>query len=640
MAASVESDQTQESGLSLEARLGMCVVVILVCAFGFLVYRKFDMRQQQLLQVTGGSSESESTEETGEMSSGTRLASFEKQEPLEPSVNLELSATTIDQNESHTHEPAIDFGEAIASLDEPDGNQVEPVPQMDQFLNDTSVEQSIGTNATDDDIDPFAAFETTTETKQDLATAEASTSDNGDPFTTLDNQSESNELQTLFGDELSEPTQISDSGINGAEQNQAEVNNFFADVEQSNQVETSTTQVERPLTNTIGNEPVVADTQQTDVVFLNTDEQTESELTEGNLLSPVENNNITSETVAAFNDSSSLTIPANDQGEDVSNPFAEIDTNGSSGTPSLELTPVSDDTETLIAMIDDSDGNSSQIVNDSESLDGDPELIFESLETEDSIDKEFDSFLSDNGGGNTASSIEQSAPVPTIDVPDVSATGENGSLNSNNQQPETNDSQFTQDYNFQTAQSPVQVQQAISSNHGAAPSGQAFDLNGFNYENNVKQVSHVDDGCKVLEVQPNDNYWKISKRAYGSARYFSALALYNQNRISDPRKMRPGMKVLIPRPEVLEERYAKLFRDLQPKKSEPAGFFVSAQGSPAYRVGNSETLSEIAERHLGRSSRWVQIYRLNQQVLKDPNKLKPGVVLQLPEDATDIHLVP
>ena len=156
----------------------------------------------------------------------------------------------------------------------------------------------------------------------------------------------------------------------------------------------------------------------------------------------------------------------------------------------------------------------------------------------------------------------------------------------------------------------------------------------------IQQVAGIDESCDICEVQINDTYWTISKRAYGTAKYFSSLAVYNQNRIPDPKKLRPGMKVLIPAPEVLETKYPEFFKDSQPKAYQPKGYFLRTDGTPAYRVGGNETLSEISQKHLGRASRWNQIYQMNRQTLKDPNKLKLGTVLVLPDDATDVHVAP
>ncbi|MFM8477167.1 MAG: LysM peptidoglycan-binding domain-containing protein [Planctomycetaceae bacterium] len=168
-----------------------------------------------------------------------------------------------------------------------------------------------------------------------------------------------------------------------------------------------------------------------------------------------------------------------------------------------------------------------------------------------------------------------------------------------------------------------------------------FSLAAFNTQN-AAVAAGVDDGekHKSVIVQNGENYSKISKRVYGTTRYFSALAVFNQHRIPNPNSMRPGMIVLTPDAKLLEERYPQLFIDRQPKVEQPAGFLLLDDGSPAYRVGARETLSEISERFLGRSTRWVEIYELNRSVLADPNTLKPGLVLALPEDATEVQLVP
>jgi nucleoid-associated protein YgaU len=175
---------------------------------------------------------------------------------------------------------------------------------------------------------------------------------------------------------------------------------------------------------------------------------------------------------------------------------------------------------------------------------------------------------------------------------------------------------------------------------GAEADGK-FSLAAFNYQNtNVEPAP--DDGSTFdsIKVQNGDNYSKISKRVYGTSRYFSALAVFNQHRIPEPRNMRPGMYVLTPSAEVLEQRYPQLFEDMKPRVPEPAEFMELEDGSPAYRVGERETLSEISQRFLGRSSRWIEIYRMNQTIVQDPNRLKPGIILALPADATEVHVSP
>ena len=62
-------------------------------------------------------------------------------------------------------------------------------------------------------------------------------------------------------------------------------------------------------------------------------------------------------------------------------------------------------------------------------------------------------------------------------------------------------------------------------------------------------------------------------------------------------------------------------------------------GNALYRVGKTDTLSDIAQKHLGRASRWIQVYRMNQDRITDPNRLKIGTTLRLPGDASNIQVV-
>jgi nucleoid-associated protein YgaU len=157
------------------------------------------------------------------------------------------------------------------------------------------------------------------------------------------------------------------------------------------------------------------------------------------------------------------------------------------------------------------------------------------------------------------------------------------------------------------------------------------------------------DRPEVYVVRPGDNYWRISKKQYGTVRYFMALARYNQPRIPDPKKMQPGMKVLTPARELLESRNPDLFpkyaantqglHNVAHQAGEKSGFFLDANGTPMYRVGPEDTLGGIALKHLGRFSRWSEIYQMNQHRLKNPNALSLGDVLELPADASRVSMV-
>jgi nucleoid-associated protein YgaU len=164
----------------------------------------------------------------------------------------------------------------------------------------------------------------------------------------------------------------------------------------------------------------------------------------------------------------------------------------------------------------------------------------------------------------------------------------------------------------------------------------------------VSPVGTTRDAGDYYVVQPQDNFWTISRKKYGTSRYFQALAELNKARIPDPARMRPGMKVSTPPAETLEERYGQFLpagtkvqvtaAEETSAKSAPIGFFISPDGTPKFRTSEHDTLSEIAAKHLGRSSRWIQIYEMNRDKLSSPNQVKVGTELALPGDASNLGL--
>lgn len=157
----------------------------------------------------------------------------------------------------------------------------------------------------------------------------------------------------------------------------------------------------------------------------------------------------------------------------------------------------------------------------------------------------------------------------------------------------------------------------------------------------------------MYTVKPHDNFWTISKQQYGTARLFMALTRYNHNRVSDPGQLRPGMQVATPPREVLEREFPDLI-DKSPREPRSpgnaeaghdghkpqAGYFVGPSGESLYRIGAADTLTGISQRHLGRSSRWTEIYDRNRDVLKRPDALQIGTVIRLPPDASRLSVVP
>ena len=59
----------------------------------------------------------------------------------------------------------------------------------------------------------------------------------------------------------------------------------------------------------------------------------------------------------------------------------------------------------------------------------------------------------------------------------------------------------------------------------------------------------------------------------------------------------------------------------------------SAGGQQTYTVKAGDTLSAIAQKYLGDANAYMEIFNANRDQLNDPDKIKPGQVLKIPEHA-------
>jgi len=139
-------------------------------------------------------------------------------------------------------------------------------------------------------------------------------------------------------------------------------------------------------------------------------------------------------------------------------------------------------------------------------------------------------------------------------------------------------------------------------------------------------------------VRPNDSYWVISERFYGTGNYFKALAEHNRNRIPLANQLAVGDVISVPDLSELEKDYPGLCPKpgrLEAMRSHTSNIHsVSTyMGGRTYVVQEGDTLADIARHELGKLSRWPEIYELNRGVLgDDPDYLSPGIELVLPDD--------
>jgi nucleoid-associated protein YgaU len=65
----------------------------------------------------------------------------------------------------------------------------------------------------------------------------------------------------------------------------------------------------------------------------------------------------------------------------------------------------------------------------------------------------------------------------------------------------------------------------------------------------------------------------------------------------------------------------------------PAPSTQSPQGSRTYTVKKGDTLSRIAKEFLGDANAYMDIFNANRDQLTDPDEIKPGQVLKIPQPA-------
>lgn len=135
---------------------------------------------------------------------------------------------------------------------------------------------------------------------------------------------------------------------------------------------------------------------------------------------------------------------------------------------------------------------------------------------------------------------------------------------------------------------------------------------------------------------PNDSFYTISRKVYGSGAYFRALAQHNRQEVPEADSIRIGQVVAVPPVEQLEARYPSLcpkpdHRDAAKSRS------LAAAAQPlrgrVYVVQEGDTLFDIARHELGSRARVAELIELNREVLgRQINYLTPGMRLLLPDD--------
>ena len=137
-------------------------------------------------------------------------------------------------------------------------------------------------------------------------------------------------------------------------------------------------------------------------------------------------------------------------------------------------------------------------------------------------------------------------------------------------------------------------------------------------------------------VIKGDSLWSLAQRYDDDGSLHERLASYNAQRLRDPSAMHVGLNLLIPTREELLGVAPPAPRE-QPRavaqpQSQPAAATARPPATPGrtYTVQRGDTLGDISLAQLGTSRRWREIYELNRDRIKDPDRVPAGTALRIP----------
>ncbi|MBC8108922.1 MAG: LysM peptidoglycan-binding domain-containing protein [Anaerolineae bacterium] len=131
-------------------------------------------------------------------------------------------------------------------------------------------------------------------------------------------------------------------------------------------------------------------------------------------------------------------------------------------------------------------------------------------------------------------------------------------------------------------------------------------------------------GQREHTVKSGETLSLIAQAAYGNANFYPAILRANPN--LDPKKMKPGMSIILPAAS-----------DVNPKASNIGSASVPTEvnARTEYRVQSNDSLYRIAMKLYGKPEMVTKLYEMNKDTIgSDPAKLKLNMVLKLPEPPT------
>jgi nucleoid-associated protein YgaU len=162
------------------------------------------------------------------------------------------------------------------------------------------------------------------------------------------------------------------------------------------------------------------------------------------------------------------------------------------------------------------------------------------------------------------------------------------------------------------------------------------------FENARSQEAAANIKHHLVEVGKGDNLTKIAKRVYGCSskdahKYVKLIYEANSSVMKSPNDLKVGAKLTLPVVsdgssdlERLASAAPGVFEKIANGTNNVAQLSSTVKNYVTYSVTKGDTLSEIATKKLNDGKRWKEIFEINKNILKSPDKLREGMNLRLP----------
>jgi nucleoid-associated protein YgaU len=142
----------------------------------------------------------------------------------------------------------------------------------------------------------------------------------------------------------------------------------------------------------------------------------------------------------------------------------------------------------------------------------------------------------------------------------------------------------------------------------------------------VKQTIHF--------VREGETLSEISRQYFGDRTHSQAIYDANKDKMSSIHALRPGVRLVIPVKKAEATTAALPATDISVTVTPTTTSTTTAKTNATlvdYKIQEGETLSTIAEKVYGSKSAWQKLYALNKDRVPNPNRMKPGTVISVPQ---------